>query len=457
MIAARVSGGSSNRVIVESGSISPRYLTLDHWRGIACLIVVIHHALLPMCDQGNPARVRSTVQAVNSQGINKAVVNPAVQRVVSRPRLRNRISDQLHIGVEMFFVISGYCITASAQSIRRSGRSIREYFLRRFLRIVPPFWCALIGSILICFAIDFFSPDSLRRAPWPLPMPWDLTFFQWVGSITLTNTWIGFLTGQPKLDFPIQQWTLCYEMQFYVVIGVILSLVGRRFFQATAILTAVIAAVDILVLCYPVPIRGFFFDEHWFMFAAGVGLYWDLHCATPNQSIVFRITACGALVGLTTLASTTTIFGNGSPFSAWRVVEAMGFAGLLLFLKKYDVRIASLNCLSGFKFCGVICYSIYLTHLFPTKFLNQQFAFLGYHDDWSIVFVCMPLTLVMSVSLGYIFHVLVERRFLISRSELPRQQTGSNAIKMSDAPCETVTFNQFHLAASSKPPVKKAA
>ena len=457
MIAAGVSGESSNRAIVDSGSTSPRYLTLDHWRGIACLIVVIHHAILAMCDDNNTARIQPTVQTVKRHGFDKGVMNSEVARAVSRPRLRNRISNQLHVGVEMFFVISGYCITASALSIQRTGRSNREYFLRRFVRIFPPFWCALIGSVLICFAIDFFSPNSLKRAPWPLPMPWDLSSFQWVGNITLTNTWIGFLTGQPKLSFPIQQWTLCYEMQFYVLIGVILSLSGRRFFPVTAILTVVIAAVDALLLRFPIPVRGFFFDEHWFMFAAGVGLYWDLHCAGPKQRIAFRIAACGVFVGLATLALTTTIFGNGSQFSAWRVVEAIGFAGLLLFLKKYDVQIASLRFLNVFQFCGAICYSIYLTHLFPTKVLSQQLSYLGYHDDWSIVFVCIPLTLVMSVALGYIFHVLVERRFLLGHSELPRRQPVSDAVKSSETPSELLSFNDFQRAAASRRPMKKAA
>jgi peptidoglycan/LPS O-acetylase OafA/YrhL len=458
MTAVSVSGFSANPNIDKPSSTSPRYQTLDHWRGIACLLVVIHHTLLAMCDHGRPEQIHSSVHTVNSEAIEKSDdVHPTAQGPVSQPRLRNRISDQLHIGVEMFFVISGYCITASAQSIRRSGRSIREYFLRRFLRIFPPFWFALIGSVLICFVIDFFSPSSLKRAPWPLPMPWDLSFFQWVGSVTLTDTWIGSLTGESKMHFPIQEWTLCYEMQFYVVIGVLLALSGHRFFQAVAFLTAGVATLDFLVLCYPIPVRGFFFDEHWFMFAAGVGLYWDLHCATPKQARFFRMFAVSVLVGLTILATTTTIVGNGSQFSAWRVVKAIGFAGLLLFLKTYDERIASLYYLNGFKSCGVICYSIYLTHLFPAKFLSQQLSFLGYHDNWSIAFVCIPLTLTMSVLLGYVFHVSVERRFLIGHYDLARRQPRSNAIKTSDTPCETLYFNQLNRAASTNSPVKKAA
>ncbi len=450
MAAVSVSGDSAN-------STSPRYKSLDHWRGVACLIVVVHHALLPMCDQGQPVRKSSAIAAVTSPSFEKTAADPKNQPRTLQPKLRNSISNQLHIGVEMFFVISGYCITASAESIRRSGRTVREYFLRRFMRIFPPFWCALIGSVLICFAVNFINPGSLKRAPWPLPMPWDLSFFQWVGSATLTGTWIGFLTGESKLLFPIQAWTLCYETQFYVVIGILLALSGRRFFQAIAFLTAAVATVDFVVICYSIPIRGFFVDEHWFMFAAGVGLYWDLHCATSSQAKAFRMIACSVLVALAVLAATTSIFGHGSQFSAWRVVEAMGFAGVLWFLKRYDERIASLSFLNGFKLCGVICYSIYLTYLFPLKLLSRQLAYLGYNDDWSIALVCIPMTLTMSVVLGYVFHVSVERPFLTGRYELARKQQRSNAIKTPDTPGETLEFRQLRRATPSNSSGKKAA
>ncbi|MEI8021728.1 MAG: acyltransferase, partial [Schlesneria sp.] len=374
MAAVSASAVSVNSIVGQSDSTSPRYKSLDHWRGLACLIVVVYHLLLPMCDQGLPLGKTSTISSVTSSEFEKTSVVPKSQPRTLQPKLRNIICHQLHIGVEMFFVISGYCITASAESTRRSGRTVREYFLRRLMRIFPPFWCALIGSVLICFAMDFINPGSLKRAPWPLSMPWDLSFFQWFGSATLTGTWIGFLTGESRLLFPIQAWTLCYETQFYVVIGILLALSGRRFFRGVAFLTAAVAAVDFLVICYAIPIRGFFFDEHWFMFAAGVGLYWDLHCATSRQAAAFRMIACSVLVGLTVLAATTTIFGHESQFSAWRVVEALGFAGVLWFLKRYDEPIASLSFLNGFKFCGVICYSIYLTHIFPVKFLSQQLS-----------------------------------------------------------------------------------
>ena len=121
-----------------------------------------------------------------------------------------------------------------------------------------------------------------------------------------------------------------------------------------------------------------------------------------------------SIVGLLILARTTTLFGNGSQFSALRVVGALGFAQLLVWLKRHDERINNLKWLNWLKSCGVMCYSIYLVHLFPGKLLSQLMLIAGYRSDASILFICIPMALATSIALGYLFHVTVERRFLTS-------------------------------------------
>ena len=75
----------------------PRYEMLDAWRGLACLMVVLHHSGFALSwdeTSGDPARM--------------AVVSFL------------RLMDQ---GVPLFFVISGYCIAASLDGHRRRGAS----------------------------------------------------------------------------------------------------------------------------------------------------------------------------------------------------------------------------------------------------------------------------------------------------------------------------------------------
>ena len=330
------------------------------------------------------------------------------------------LTTQMHVGVQIFFVISGYCIAASAESLRNSERSMSDYFRRRFTRIFPTYWCALILTAGACWLVESQSPGLLKGVPWPLTMPWDLSVAQVIGSMTLTATWLGYVVGAPptwrpiESCFPIQSWTLCYEEQFYAVIGLLLFVSRRRgtFFRCALALTLLVAVVDCFAMVYGFPIRGLFFDEHWFMFAAGLGTYWRLNVATNRQGRVFELAIIVSIVMLSVLGRTTSLFGPGSPFSAWRVVSALGFTLLLLWLKKYDATIANWRWLGWLQACGTMSYSIYLIHVIPGKIVSQKLLAAGYSDSLATMLICVPCVLAVSLVSGSLFFIAIERRFL---------------------------------------------
>ena len=234
-------GAKGSQAAISEPKIK-RYVSLDHWRGIACLLVVMNHATLPLC--GHPT-VPHEAPAIRAVAYETNEPSPPVEtlRPDGRPsKFLIFLSTRMQFGVEMFFVISGYCVTSSGLSLRRSRCKISEYFRRRFVRIFPPFWCALFCSVLACFAIDRIYPGLLISSPWPLPVAWGLSPLQWLGSLTLTGTWIGYFTGQQQLCFPIQSWTLCYEEQFYAVVGILLACSGRQFFRTATLVTACVVA-----------------------------------------------------------------------------------------------------------------------------------------------------------------------------------------------------------------------
>src|SRR5882724_4325160 len=91
-----------------------RYLTLDHWRGLAALSVASFHAISPWRTGPHPAGADWLV-AVMGQGWK---------------------------GVHLFFVISGYCIGLLALREIRGRRLPGTFLANRFLRIFPPYWAA---------------------------------------------------------------------------------------------------------------------------------------------------------------------------------------------------------------------------------------------------------------------------------------------------------------------------
>ena len=101
---------------------NPRYNSLDFWRGTACLFIVVLHAAFF-------AKVGLTDAEMHKHHLAAMVFN--------------LINHWMWVGVPMFFVISGYCIAATADSSRRKSHPTANYFKRRLKRIFPPYWVVL--------------------------------------------------------------------------------------------------------------------------------------------------------------------------------------------------------------------------------------------------------------------------------------------------------------------------
>jgi peptidoglycan/LPS O-acetylase OafA/YrhL len=64
------------------------------------------------------------------------------------------------------------------------------------------------------------------------------------------------------------------------------------------------------------------------------------------------------------------------------------------------------------RFCGRMCYSLYLTHPLAAAPVAWACYRSGLTSPAATVLVTLPLCAILSVGLGYAFHRVVERRFL---------------------------------------------
>ena len=368
----------------------PRYLSLDLWRGVACLAVVLHHATL-----FSPFWLRERIPDDGRH-------NPASWVVAA--------TAHLWVGVPLFFVISGYCISATADATRRRDRPLRTYFVRRFRRIYPPYWAAVaLLALLVVVADAALWPGLWTGGPIRILPPDRLTGWQWLGNLTLTETWRPHVVGGPGWYYHAMMWTLCYEEQFYAVVGLLLWLAPRRFFAATAAVTALTFVARYLLIRAGRPADGFFFDGYWLAFAAGVLVYYYVNYADRR----------GRWMALAVLAAALAWFGRAH-FPVRSVhsnvgesaVVAFAFALLLALLRPWDERLANARLLRPLTFCGTICYSLYLIH-WPVVFgVSHGLHRLGVQGDTAIVLVTVPLCVAASVACSWVFYRLVERRFL---------------------------------------------
>jgi peptidoglycan/LPS O-acetylase OafA/YrhL len=382
---------------------APRYYSLDLWRGVACLLVVLHHATI---------YAPAYRQAERGEAL---AANAATWLVAATTRM--------WVGVPLFFVISGYCISATADSSRRRPRALVRYFTRRFRRIYPPYWVLLGLLAVFVIVLDGLVPGLLADDYAGIPPPWRLSVGQWFGNLTLTESWRRHLGGGPVGYFNGMAWTLCYEEQFYAVVGLMLTLAPRRFFTGAAVVTALTAGLYALVRNRGA-LDGFFFDGYWIHFAAGIVVYYRINYATGWRARAANLLLLAGLLGFAwkhfLVLHAHSNVGEGG-------VVACAFALLLSFSHPWDRRLASARAARPLLFCGQICYSLYLVHWPVVKAVGHGLYLLGVRGDTATVLITVPVGVAASVLLAWGFFRLCERRFLNTPAATAPQAAAPNA------------------------------
>jgi peptidoglycan/LPS O-acetylase OafA/YrhL len=375
---------------------STRYPSLDIWRGAACLMIVILH---------------STFAAYVGDVAFERLHHPLAARLLS-------LIDQMWIGIPLFFVISGYCISATADSSRRKAHPSSHYFKRRIRRIFPPYWIALAVTVAlygIATRFPALAGDPSQHFQY-IPKANTLSSMQWFGNITLTETWRIHLGGGPLNAYLTPAWTLCYEEQFYAVCGLLILFMPRRFFSGALGVSILTAIVFALTVVFPgLHIKGFFFDGKWLMFAAGVLVYYVLNYLPPRARLSCALFLGIALVSAKILSKQLLFHGYNTdtvlddPY-AW--YAAFIFALVILLLRPADGWICNSRLLWPIAICGRMCYSLYLIHWPLCKIIGNLLLLAGVRGFVPELTITAPIIIAVSILAGWAFHLVVERHFL---------------------------------------------
>lgn len=371
----------------DSPSRDPRYVSLDLWRGVACLMVVLHHAGFAVMDGGSPGEGPD------------AWARGLVLTILRR----------MNLGVPLFFVISGYCILASADGHRRAGRSSWRFLLRRVWRIYPPYWASIAWFLAFTitlpamglarwltppYALEVFTPDELNRA-------------QWLGNLTLTETWRPHVGGGPSFVWTRVAWSLCYEEQFYLVCFAVLLFARRSLHRTLAVLSiafgvvrtvgADVGAIHRIEGTFPIL---------WHEFALGLIVYWRL---VVVRTADWKRVCEASLVGLLVLG----LFWPPRDVPVeYSLAAASAFAIVLIPLRDVDGWLFSRVWMAPLRACGRRCYSIYLAHLPVCTVMNRVLWELGVQSFWGRCLVTVPVSAGVAVAACFGFYWVVEKHFL---------------------------------------------
>ncbi|WP_342235745.1 acyltransferase family protein [Inquilinus sp. OTU3971] len=280
------------------------------------------------------------------------------------------------VGVDVFFVISGYLITSIlADDIRRGDSSIFGFILgfyeRRARRIFPALFFMLLVSIIVSVAIL---------------LPFDLRAFSRsvVATVSFTSNILfyiesGYFAAPSELKPLLHTWSLAVEEQFYIVFPILLYLLSK-----TGQRTRNMALLAIVGLSFAVNIWGvrphptatfYLLPARGWELLLGSLLALNVLPAPTGRGVREFASALGlALIGYSVLTLSST-----DPFPGWNAAPPCIGAALIIWAGAGGDSLGGrLLGLSPVVFIGKISYSLYLWHwpiiVFVKYSINRELA-----------------------------------------------------------------------------------
>ncbi len=311
------------------------------------------------------------------------------------------------VGVDVFFVISGYLITAITRGELGQGRfSLAAFYERRVRRIVPALATMLLATGLASPFV--FLPEDLRL----LAKSTEASAL-FGSNILFSHLAADYfdadnLTLQPLLH----TWSLAVEGQFYLLFPLVLMPLARRP-RATISALAALAALSFALGAWGTvhsPVSAFYLlpGRAWELLAGGL-----LACL-PIRIARARVADAAVGSGLAAIALATTFYTAATPFPG--AAALLPCLGALLVIGGGSVggRASALLGAAPLAWLGRISYSLYLWH-WPVIVLARY----GGGPDLSLA--TRLSLLAATVALAGLSHAAIERPF-IARAALPRRR-----------------------------------
>ena len=307
-----------------------------------------------------------------------------------------------YVGVDVFFVISGYLITSILIAELEQGTfSIARFYERRARRILP----ALFLVMLCCmpFAWMWMLPSELRDFSQSIVA---VVFF---ASNILFWRQEGYFEPAAELKPLLHTWSLAVEEQYYLVFPVFLLLAWR--FGRNRVFWAVcaIAAISLLASEWGWrnrPSANFYLapTRIWELLIGSMCAFW----LTGRQQ---RPSNLLSLIGLAMIAFANVSFDETIPFpSVYALVPVVGTALIIVFCSA-DTWVGRLLSARAFVGIGLISYSAYLWH-------QPLFAFARIRSVFEPSSFLMAALALLSLILAYLSWRYVEKPFRTGKASI---------------------------------------
>ena len=309
------------------------------------------------------------------------------------------------IGVDVFFVISGFLMTKIIVEKLWTGRfSVFDFYLARARRVFP----ALAGLCLVLLALGAvsFSPVDYQRVGW-----WSASSLAFLSNFTFLNE-AGYFDTASAEKWLLHTWSLSVEWQFYLLFPLLLMIAWKAF-PKRLLTAATIAAAFLCSLAISIYLvaaacrRGVLSSYYSRLGDDGRSACLPRDAASPIRSSARVSAALGSRCRIPSCSrrspSDRRIRGPDiSRCSQWR-------GSVLVILARNTRSIVTTNPVADF--IGTSSYSIYLWHWPVATALTLR----GLKEDWGWAAIGIGL----AVALGHLSYRWIEEPGPADRRRLP--------------------------------------
>ncbi|MGB0907997.1 MAG: acyltransferase family protein [Maricaulaceae bacterium] len=299
------------------------------------------------------------------------------------------------VGVDIFFVISGYLITTILiKDLDAEKFSLRKFYERRARRILP----ALFFVILCClpFSLVWMNPTQLKN------FSQSLTAVSGFASNILFFVESGYFQEASELKPLLHTWSLAVEEQFYIFFPILLLVSWRFGFKFVFFIVLALSTLSLVLshwgaIAYP---NATFYLIHTRAWELGVGSLCGflLYNRLPYKNSLL------SLIGLCLIAGSIFFYDVNTPFPSFYALIPVGGTALLILFAQSATSVAKILSMRPLVLIGLISYSAYLWH-------QPLFAFARLQNLSTPSLVTIWILIIMSFALAAFSWRYVEQPF----------------------------------------------
>jgi len=308
------------------------------------------------------------------------------------------------IGVDIFFVISGYLITSIIlkELVTTGSFSFKHFYERRARRILPALLFVMLVSLLLTFAFIFLFPDSF------VDLSKSILY-----SLGFSSNFYFHYSGQEYGNVSgllkpfLHTWSLSVEEQFYILFPVVL-LISFKYSKKYLVHILILSFIVSLGLAdwgsknYPSASFYFLHTRMWELLAGSILAYFEITkgLRSKNKTLNLILPSIGLFLILHSI-----LFFNNQMFhpSFYTSYPIIGVCLIIWFSGKNELvtKILSTKLFVG---VGLISYSLYLWH-YPIFAFTRLTGITGDNIIYELILL---IILLVSSILSYFF---IERLF----------------------------------------------